>query len=42
MIPQNTSFFYTKPVNKSFFAHFQTPENAPAKKYTILQVVAFP
>ena len=41
MIPQNTGFFHTKSVNKSHFATSQTPENAPAKKYTILQVVAF-
>ena len=41
MIPQNTGFFHTKSVNKSPFATSQTPENAPAKKYTILQVVAF-
>jgi len=41
MIPQNTGFFHTKSVNKSPFATSQTPENAPAKKYTILQVAAF-
>ena len=36
MIPQNTGFFHTKSVNKSPFAIFQTPENTPAKRYTIL------
>ena len=36
MIPQNTGFFHTKSVNKSPFAPSQTPENAPAKRYTIL------
>ena len=36
MIPQNTGFFHTKSVNKSPFAPSQTPENVPAKKYTIL------
>ena len=41
MIPQNTGFFHTKSVNKSPFATSQTPENAPAKRYTILYVVAF-
>ena len=36
MIPQNTGFFHTKSVNKSPFAPSETPENASAKKYTIL------
>lgn len=36
MIPQNTGFFHAKFVNKRSFPHLKTPENAPAKKYTIL------